>query len=603
MPKYLSPEEIANLGLEDNTLSNEQAIALGLEDAPAQNTNSPGNRSWGEFLKKQAGEFVDKAGGLVETPLSLASGIVGNVVGTAGGAVMEAVRGEKEGLDFENYLRNLYSYQPQTEYGKKVVNAIGSAVKPLSKPSEIVEEKFGPQARRTMDTAIMMLGPKAASSTKNAYSAYKTGKQLKNIQKTLDNVIDTGINKGVKPTVSGKYNYGQVQKAKQYSRDVVKDIVENKSSVNLVDDTGKVVSGGLPQSLDDFSNAVSQRKMAIFKEYDDIARSAGKAGGTVSLEPIAKELDIVAGNKVLRDLRPSVAAYAEEKAAMLRGRKSYTTMEAQDAISVLNNDLKAFYKNPSYEAASKVAIDAVVVNHLRRGLDDTINALTGKQYQSLKNKYGAYSAIEKDIARQLVVDARKNVKGLMDISDVFTGYHLMEGILSMNPIKLSSALASRNLNMIYKKMVDPNRQIAKMFRKADQLTGMMKRGGEMSLENWSEATRVPKKQIGYTPRMEMGQPESTVTGVRGKYPVRETNRQLGYDPSMRPGPIYGGMADESVVSGVQGQYPVRTPNRMLGYEPNLVPGQTMFNPDIYPGEGGLLYRKMMLERLLGKRGD
>src|SRR3990167_2637377 len=101
--------------------------------------------------------------------------------------------------------------------------------------------------------------------------------------------------------------------------------------------------------------------------------------------------------------------------------KNLDATTAQEVVKNYNESLQAFYKNPTYETASRAAVDAMIANKIRETLDKTIYNLTGGQYQVLKNKYGALKAVEKDIIKASLRDARKNIKGLIDYTDILSG--------------------------------------------------------------------------------------------------------------------------------------------------------------------------------------
>ena len=204
----------------------------------------------------------------------------------------------------------------------------------------------------------------------------------------------------------------------------------------------------LPKNLDELSTAIADTKKSIFSQYDSMAKGAGEAGrgsvvnlktieqSKVPLSGIASELDNVVNNKVVRDNAPEVVKYAEQRANVFRDG-SYTPQEAQDAIKIYNDNLQAFYRNPSAELASKISVDALIVNKMRQALDETVSGLQGSGYQSLKKQYGALSSIEKDVSHRAVVEARKNAKGLVDYADMFSAADVVHGVLSGNPILIA----------------------------------------------------------------------------------------------------------------------------------------------------------------------
>ena len=293
----------------------------------------------------------------------------------------------------------------------------------------------------------------------------------------LSSTVKEGINKGIRPSVQstgktsvqGKAYYEKAQKA-------VETIVENKPNLEFVKD-GQRVTGTLPKSLTEFSDAIGQTKQSIFAQYDALAQASPQYyGSSVDLTPVAKELESVINNKVLNDLNPShgghgfnVIEYAKTMSKSFSNRGTYTTTEAQEAVTTLNNSLKAFYSNPSYETASKAAVDAMVANKMRQSLDDVIEKTSGAGYQELKNTYGALKAIEKDVNHRATVDARKNIKGLIDFSDLYSGPALVNGILTMSPTKIASGATVKAIALWHKHINNPNHIITKMFDKTEKI--------------------------------------------------------------------------------------------------------------------------------------
>lgn len=287
---------------------------------------------------------------------------------------------------------------------------------------------------------------------------------------SVESAVETGITKGVRPSVVGKSTAPQAEQYMQRAQTAVEKIVENKPNLQFMDETGQIVKGQLPKNLKEFSQAVDQTKKSIFTQYDAMAQQAGQKTATVNLKPISQELDQISQNTALSDVAPNVSDYAAHQSQRFLLRKEYTTSEAQEAIAMLNNRLEAFYKNPSYDTASKAYIDSMVANRLRAGLDSTIEGAVGPGYQQLKNQYGALKTIEKDVTHRGIVDARKNVKGLLDFSDVFSGYHVIQGILSLRPSTVVAGAGSKVIAALYKLRNDPNRIVNTMFGNVERLS-------------------------------------------------------------------------------------------------------------------------------------
>lgn len=321
-----------------------------------------------------------------------------------------------------------------------------------------------------------MLGKKAAGVAADAGSMVKDAvtplKTPEAIDRMVDMAIDKGINKAVRPSVAGKGDIGQINQYLGRAREAVKQIVGNKNGLVLSGEEGAKVTGKLPSSLTQFAEAIDQTKKGIFKQYDDMARQAGADGAMVELGSVAKELERVADGVVLQDLDPAIAKYASERAKMFARREAYTAEQTQDAITILNKSLESFYKNPSYENASKAGIDAIIANNLRRSLDKTIEGTAGPGYQELKNAYGSLKTIERDVAHRAIVDARKNIKGLVDFTDIYTSGELMAGLATMSPGMIVKGITWKGVQQYIKAMNNPNRIVKSMFGDVDNLLEM-----------------------------------------------------------------------------------------------------------------------------------
>lgn len=285
-------------------------------------------------------------------------------------------------------------------------------------------------------------------------------------------LVETGINKGIRPSVSGKGNASQVKQYMDKAKEAVSLVAGNK---NLKFETNGEMVARAPKTLDEFSQAIQQTKQDIFNKYNAMAQGAGEAGrgavvnlneiakSKVPLQPISNELVKVANNKVLQDTAPDVAKYALTRAQALSQRGVYTPAEAQEAIKMMNENLSAFYRNPSPELAQKISIDALVANKMRELLDSTISGLQGSGYQELKRQYGALSTIEKDVAHRAVVEARKNVKGLIDFTDVLSAGQVINGIASLHPAGIAQGITQKIVSSAIKNANSADKHIERMF--------------------------------------------------------------------------------------------------------------------------------------------
>jgi hypothetical protein len=384
------------------------------------------------------------------------------------------------------------------------------------------------------------------------------------ISQAIDKAIDAGISKGIRPSVEGQRTFGKMNKYNERARVAVKAITANKANLALADDAGQVTAK-LPGTVKELSQAIDQTKKQTFAKYDAMASQAGGQGAAVDLADIVSELGKVADNKVLNDLRPEIANYVRTRQKAFSDRGRYTTTEAQDAIATMNDALEAYYKNPSYENATKASVDSLIANRLRKGLDSTIEGIKGEGYQDLKNTYGALSTIERDVVRRSIVDARKNVKGLIDFSDIFSGSQVVSGLLSFNPATIASGVTAKAIASVYKHLNSPNRAIKNMFTAVDKFSGKIEKPGTVKLEGgWApkyeapEGVPVGKPYEGHVP----AQRPPAVVGSQALVPTGITRQQFPRPdatplPSMSERLLRHPMGSRSLTpTGQRSSYPV-----------------------------------------------
>jgi hypothetical protein len=152
--------------------------------------------------------------------------------------------------------------------------------------------------------------------------------------------------------------------------------------------------------------------------------------------------------------------------------------------------------------------------------------------------------MEKEVNHRSIVDARKNVKGLLDFSDIFSGAEALKGLLTMDPASFATGVAARGIKNWYKRLNDPNVQIKNMFERVDK--------------HWDRGIEKP------------GFGEGVGTGIPEPGPDGPPASPEAYDPSQRiPG------ATTPVLEGNA------TPATPPGYgEVELRPGATGETPPI-----------------------
>ena len=325
----------------------------------------------------------------------------------------------------------------------------------------------------------------------------------------LQSKVDTLFTKAVRPTMQGKQNIGQMEKAREQAVEAVRTINRNSPNLKYTDDLGQEITGRTPESLREFSQSIQQTKQDIYKQYNDLAKQAGDNGVTVNPNKFADEFDSFINDKAVQVAAPETIQYAKSMRERFGEIGDLAPEDIENVIKLYNQDLSTFYKNPTADQGRKIAVDAMIVNNLRKQLDEAISNSTGAEYQALKKQYGALRSIEKDVLNATIRDARKNVAGLIDFTDIFSGGQLAAGVISMNPAAIGGAAAQRGIKTYFKYLNDPNVQVKKMFQNAEKLEQTSFKTGA------NQTTKTP-----ITPE----QAPPTTAGVSTRNPI--TNKEL-----------------------------------------------------------------------------
>lgn len=325
-----------------------------------------------------------------------------------------------------------------------------------------------------------VVGKEGVNIAKDATNAFKRA-----TVPNIDDAIEVGISKGIRPTVVGKNNLNQLAQYKEKAKEAVLNIVKNKDGLSYVDEFGEAVSGKLPSTLKELTEAVDQTKKKIFSQYSELAKKAGGTGARVKLGGIADELSKLTTNPVMQDIAPEVISYAQKKGAALIKRGEYTAEQAQEAIKQLNASLESFYRNPTASDFSRLQVDALIVNNMRESLDNAITGAVGEGYSELKKAYGALKTIEKDAVKRAVVEGRKNAKGLVDFTDIFSAGDIVMGLTTGNFAQAAKGGIQKAVASYIKRLNSPDNAIKQMFKKVDE-----------AIQKGKQGSFVPKSKTG-----------------------------------------------------------------------------------------------------------
>lgn len=286
------------------------------------------------------------------------------------------------------------------------------------------------------------------------------GKLITPIATKTKVAVDSAIEKGIKPYFQGKVTGSQRNAYMDDARKAFTLINEYKPS--FADDSGEKVFRN-PKNREEMLDALEQVKSTIYKEYDGLKKRAGEMGVAVDLNPLADMLEQVVDKADISLNNPALANSILQKADRYRKQGKLGFDEAQSLLEDMNVRLQNFFKNPTFEASTPAAIDANISKAIRSQMDSIIENTVSPGYQEYRNAYKALKTIERDLARQVNVELRKNTKGLLDYTDIFTGGDLLSGIATGNPAAIAKAVGGRVIKERFKALNDPNRYIAKAF--------------------------------------------------------------------------------------------------------------------------------------------
>lgn len=388
---------------------------------------------------------------------------------------IEAAKGALKGVGNLGYGLAQGTFQSSPDYKaiKATKEALGQPINE-SNPAFLIPSNKYQQSGSNLAEAGLTLGAMAMGAKPIG------GGIASKLTTSYENALKNGVDKGIKPSVKtrGK-TFSSAENVYKNTDSAVKTILENQDNINVVDKNGEKIA---PKNYDieNFSNAIEQAKKNVYSEYNEMSKQAGNKGIEVNLSPVynkIKEFAQKPGEELPKgDIRKKYSKglreYANEKLKELEELQNESPEIIEDRIKELNNSLDGYYKGTVTK--DKAAIDAAIAKEMRAALDNSITDSMGAGYQDLKNKYGALSAIEKDVNHRATIVARRANKNVFDLVDPFAIAEAGHGLITMNPAQIAKGVATFGIKQYYKELNDPNRYIRQMFNKASKTIGANK---------------------------------------------------------------------------------------------------------------------------------
>jgi hypothetical protein len=288
----------------------------------------------------------------------------------------------------------------------------------------------------------------------------------------VSTTVKQGIEKAVRPSVIGKRTATQQESYFKKAESAVKDVLDNKANLEIIDKNGGLVVGKNPESLNEALQAVGQTRENIFETYSPMIKQASDAGAVVDGNAIASRLKTFAAQENVQLSNPGLAKYADDVATRWEGKQVPLNVAEQTAKD-FNAMLKQKYQQGRVSGAdiSSAHVDDMVVRMLRNEIADKAGV------GDLKRRYGALAELEGDIAKRAIVSGRQNPVGLVDsIASIESGADIA-GAVAMsaftgNPMWLGLAvrgIGAKAAGNIIKGINSPDANIARMFKNVEKM--------------------------------------------------------------------------------------------------------------------------------------
>ena len=327
---------------------------------------------------------------------------------------------------------------------------------------EALESGIVKAGKEWLETAVSTVGKMKIPEVN-----IKTPNVISNVMKTIDPDIDTLIDKSIKPTVIGKTkNVWEIQNYRTNVKKGMDAVIENKDIIKYKWDDWIYKEWWLPETVEEFAQAIDQSKKAIYEKYNAETQKAGSQWAIVDTTPIVLELQKLDEELAGQIGTKSTRSYIQKQIKEIEEIGWMTPEMAQKNKQFLNNKLQAYYRSPNPNEIGNVLVDALINNNLWKFLDDTIMwALDNPQYRRLKDQYGSLSSIEKDVVKRALVNSRKNTKWLVDFTDVMFAWDIATSLLTWDPVSALKWLAWFWLKEWYKFLNNVDNNVKSLFKK------------------------------------------------------------------------------------------------------------------------------------------
>jgi hypothetical protein len=329
---------------------------------------------------------------------------------------------------------------------------------------------------------------------------------LSNVESKIDKAIVNGMQKGIKPKVTGKSDAGLVNKFYDDSKIAVRDIVDNASSpISKAD-----------KPTEAFSQAVKETKVNLHNQYHQMAVDAGYQDALVDLKPVIDDMKSVAINANVNRSGGGLPEMLNKKIAEWEALPAQVPpAEAEELIAMLNQQAKPFWKDPTSHTTA-AGLERIA-QQTRKQTFDTINRYEGPGYAELRKRYGAQLAIEKEVTDRATILGRRAEFGFFDLANIPVAAEFVSA-LTGNPASIAKAGGMWGTKKIMQHFNDPDTIIRKMFKDVETLNAIKARYAPI-IETPPVTVMQPLTSPSYNNPLRANSPSNIPTDVPVNYPT------------------------------------------------------------------------------------
>lgn len=265
-----------------------------------------------------------------------------------------------------------------------------------------------------------------------------------------------------------------------YRKGVVPGVKGKKKSLDTIEATREAVTERIVPKLsqkyevtdlEDFARAISEEKKDIWRNIEAGLVEATERGAVVDTQKIVNELDALMATERAsfnRGLRSAIqrarAEFVDEDGVI----KTLTPEGAQDIIADLNSQLQSYFRGSTSGTNADVIVDTLILNNLRRNVDEVVEALDDSTFAQLKREYADLKMIENDVVYRAIHEAQRSSR-LPDLTDIFSAGDVAAGLLE--PAFLLKGVTQYVTKGVLKDLTSRDELIRRLFLYGRNLVG------------------------------------------------------------------------------------------------------------------------------------